>query len=313
RTTICNGRADLCNRSYGNVTFIGAHDSFTFSSDPLALARTQTEDLTSQLESGVRLLQAQSHMSNGVLHFCHTSCLLFDGGTVANYLTTVKQFLDKNPNEVLTLLFTNPEGVSVSTIWDPIFNSTGMSELAYVPPSIPAKQSEWPTLSEMIQSGKRVVVFMDFNTNTSAVPYILPEFEMVWETPFDVVNSSFPCSIDRISGPLADEDHMNLLNHFLDIQFPFNITIPYEVAANTTNSVSSILNESRGCLPLNGGRNPNFILIDWVSIGNATGAANLLNSGIINGDASFRAQTFWSLAWMVMIWSWWTVLTQTSS
>lgn len=36
--------------------------------------------------------------------------------------------------------------------------------MAYVPPSIPVKQSEWPTLGELINSGKRVIVFMDFNT-----------------------------------------------------------------------------------------------------------------------------------------------------
>ena len=53
--TVCNGNAELCSRSYGNVTFMGgmscsdsgvqplfrwcmhiAHDSFAFSSDPLA-------------------------------------------------------------------------------------------------------------------------------------------------------------------------------------------------------------------------------------------------------------------------------------
>ena len=30
----CNGHAELCSRSYGNVTFIGAHDSFAASLDP---------------------------------------------------------------------------------------------------------------------------------------------------------------------------------------------------------------------------------------------------------------------------------------
>jgi hypothetical protein len=64
---------------------------------------------------------------------------------------------------VLTLLFTNPEGLSVDTVWAPVFNSSGIAQLAYVPPSTPVKQSDWPTLGGLIQSGKRVVVFMDFN------------------------------------------------------------------------------------------------------------------------------------------------------
>jgi hypothetical protein len=41
------------------------------------------------------------------------------------------------------------------------------------------KQSQWPTLGEMIDSGKRVVVFLDSGADTSVVNFILPEFEMV--------------------------------------------------------------------------------------------------------------------------------------
>jgi hypothetical protein len=36
RATACNGHAELCNRSYGNTTFLTAHNSFGFNSDPLA-------------------------------------------------------------------------------------------------------------------------------------------------------------------------------------------------------------------------------------------------------------------------------------
>ena len=32
RATVCNGHAELCSRSYGNVTFIGAHDSYAIGS-----------------------------------------------------------------------------------------------------------------------------------------------------------------------------------------------------------------------------------------------------------------------------------------
>jgi hypothetical protein len=56
-------------------------------------------------------------------------CLLFDGGSAQDYLTNVKTFFDVNPNEVLTLLFTNPEGVLVSTVWNPAFDAAGASPL----------------------------------------------------------------------------------------------------------------------------------------------------------------------------------------
>ncbi|KAF8586155.1 PLC-like phosphodiesterase [Ramaria rubella] len=298
RASLCNGHAELCNRSYGNITFVGAHDSYAFSEDPLAVARDQRIDIPTQLANGVRLLQAQSHMWEGEVHFCHTSCLLFDGGTVADYLAKVMTFLEANPNEVLTLLFTNPEGLAVDTIWEPIFNSSGIDQFAYIPPSLPVPQSDWPTLEDLIQSGKRVVVFMDYNSDTSKVPYILPEFEMIWETPFDITNSSFPCTVDRISGPLAQDSHMNLLNHYLDVSL-FSVLIPDEFAADTTNSVASVLAGANSCAPLNGGRGPNFVLVDWVDIGDVFGAAEQLNA-LGNGGSLSVSVGVWYL-WGVMM------------
>ncbi|KAJ7838095.1 hypothetical protein B0H14DRAFT_2282540, partial [Mycena olivaceomarginata] len=38
----------------------------------------------------------------------------------------------------------------------------------------------------------------------------------IWETPFSVTDASFPCSINRINGPLDMADHMYLINHSLN-------------------------------------------------------------------------------------------------
>lgn len=91
----------------------------------------------------------------------------------------MKAWLDTNPNEVLTLLFTNPDGASLKEQWDPAFKSAGIDALAYVPPSLPVAQKDWPTLGALLDSGKRVVVFMDTGADTTQVPYILPEFPNV--------------------------------------------------------------------------------------------------------------------------------------
>ncbi|TBU28440.1 PLC-like phosphodiesterase [Dichomitus squalens] len=279
RADVCNGHAELCNRSYGNVTFLGAHDSFAFSDDPLALAADQQVDIPTQLGLGVRLLQAQAHVNDGVLHFCHTSCLLFDGGTVEDYLNKVHDFLTANPNEVLTLLFTNPEGASLPDLWDPPFQASGIADLAYVPPSIPVKQSDWPTLGDLIDSGKRVIVFLDAGADTDrSVPYILPEFEMVWETPFSVTDATFPCSVDRINGPLSTEDHMYMINHSLNKNIlDTGIIVSDPKDAPTTNSVSSILANAGGCEGFAAGRAPNFVLLDFVNLGQGLDAVNQLN------------------------------------
>ncbi|KAJ7155080.1 PLC-like phosphodiesterase [Mycena filopes] len=278
RATVCNGNAALCERSYGNTTFMGSHDSFAFSSDPFALARDQEVNVPAQLGLGVRLLQAQAHLNNGVIHFCHTSCALFDGGTVLAYLQTVKTWLDANPNEVLTLLFTNPEGLSIPDVWAPAFEQSGIASLAYIPPTNPMPQSAWPTLGSMIDAGTRVVVFLDAGADGSdggVVPYILPEFTMIWETPFSVTDSSFPCSVDRISGTPAD--HMYMINHSLNLDI-FGIIVSDPEQAPTTNGVTSILAHANGCVSFSqGNRLPSFVLLDFVNLGQGLAAVNQLN------------------------------------
>lgn len=109
RSKACNGRSEYCARKFSEVTFLGAHDSFATSTNPFALSRNQRISLSDQLSMGIRLFQGQGHARDGTVHLCHTSCMLFDGGSVQDYLTTVKAFLDVNPNEVVTILFTNPE------------------------------------------------------------------------------------------------------------------------------------------------------------------------------------------------------------
>ncbi|KAI0684351.1 PLC-like phosphodiesterase [Earliella scabrosa] len=288
RASVCNGRSELCNRSYGNVTFLGAHNSFAASDNPLALGRNQEVGVTAQLNLGVRLLQGQTHMNDGTLNLCHTgycvdpdecgiSQILFDGGSLLNYLKKVNDWLNANPNEVLTLILTNPENVSLQNFWKPAFEQSGVASFAYVPPHLPMKQNEWPTLGQLIDSGKRVVVFLDNGADDDrSVPYLLPQFSNVWETPFSVTDDSFPCKVDRTKGPLAPADQMYMINHSLNVEI-IGIILPDRVQASQTNSVNSIMANVGGCQGFARGRAPNFVLLDWVNVGQGVQAVNRLN------------------------------------
>jgi len=277
----CNGRPEYCQRKFSEVTFMGAHNSFATSTNPFALSRNQRLSLSNQLSMGIRLLQGQGHARDGTVHLCHTSCMLFDGGPVQDYLTTIKVFLDKNPNEVVTILFTNPEELSVEDYWHPIFVASGIAELAFVPANSPTNAEDWPTLQNLINSGRRVVIFMDKGTNSLTVPYILSEFEHIWETPYSVMDSTFPCKLDRIAGNPGQ--HMHLINHSLNmaIKLPFAspIIVPNVFQVRTTNEIESILRHADACklVPESRGRAPNFVLLDWVDDGRVIEAGERLN------------------------------------
>lgn len=157
--TTCNGRSEYCSRSYSNITFVGSHDSAFVGELP---QQNQNIDITAQLNMGIRYLQAQTHHSlldKNVLELCHTSCLLEDAGTLESYLGTVKKFLDANANEVVTILLTNGDSVDI-TEFGKTFASSGIDSYAFVPSSNPLPIGDWPTLGELISSGKRLVVFL---------------------------------------------------------------------------------------------------------------------------------------------------------
>ncbi|KAJ4391962.1 hypothetical protein N0V93_005582 [Gnomoniopsis smithogilvyi] len=262
---ICNGHAELCDRKYSNITFIGSHDSAFVGS---SVADNQETSVADQLAQGVRFLQAQTHLDNNTIKLCHTLCALEDAGPLADYLSTVKTFLDNNPNEVVTLLLTNPDGQS-GTAFDAIFQNSGIKNYAFTPPSNLTIDG-WPTLGQMISSGQRFVVFMDFPAAPTE-PYILNEFQSYI---FTTDPNFAQCAIDRPSGASA-AGRMILVNHFLDTNLS-GILIPNRDAANVTNSASSITAQANLCTSLYQ-RNPNFILLDWISIGDAMATEAKMN------------------------------------
>ena len=157
--TACNGNVAYCSRIWSNITQIGSHDSAFVGTLP---TDNQDVSVTAQLNAGIRFLQAQTHVNPfGVFSLCHTSCYELDAGSVVSYLTTIKTWLDANPNEVLTLLLTNGDNVDPS-LFDTAFTSSGLKQYAYIPPGSPAVLdiNAWPTLQEMITANTRLVMFL---------------------------------------------------------------------------------------------------------------------------------------------------------
>ncbi|KAI9512572.1 PLC-like phosphodiesterase [Russula earlei] len=263
RATFCNGFSDLCGRSYGNITFVGAHDSYAVGVSNLFV--NQDYDVIQQLNDGVRLLQMQAHNQNGTIQLCHTSCSLFNGGTLQNYLTSVKSWMDSNTNDVVSLLIVNSDNIAPSQ-YGTVFKAVGLDVLSYTPTAAVTAATAWPSLGSMIDSGKRLVTFMDTGADFTTVPYIIDEFTNVWETAFDVTDTTFDCNVNRTKGVASAE--LYLINHFLD-KIVLGQPAPDPDQANTTNAVSgtgSLGLQVQTCAAAYG-RNPNFMLVDFYEFG----------------------------------------------
>jgi len=277
RATVCNGQAEFCQRSYGNVTYVGAHDSYAIGATNV-LSANQDQSVTQQLNDGIRLLQVQALSQNGTIELCHTSCSLYDGGSLQSYLTIVKTWLDANPNEVLSILIVNINNLAPSA-FDNVYKAVGLNTVSYAPPNAVTAAANWPTLGSMIDSGTRLVTFLDNGANTAVVPYLIDEFTNIWESPFDVT-TTFDCSVNRSKGDSSTE--MYLINHFLDTVVVFGQPSPDTAALVQTNGVSgtnSLGAQVDICLATQG-RPPNFLLVDYYEFG---GGSVFTVAATING------------------------------
>lgn len=259
--TACNGDPSLCLKSYGAISFAGAHDSFAVQGTS---SSNQNFAVDIQLKDGIRFLQGQGHNGTNGVELCHSDCALLDGGTLTAYLQKVKTFLDANPNEVITFIWSN-QGVNIAE-WAQSYVAAGLDQLSYVPTGTDI--SQWPTLQAMITAGKRVVSFIDTGADPTTVPYILDEFTYVFETPFDQTSQTFPCTLDRPAGGTPN-GKLYVMNHFLDVALLgiASILVPDVAHLNETNSadpsvVGSLAAQGSACLAF-AGRNPNFVLVDY--------------------------------------------------
>lgn len=263
RATTCNGHAELCSRSFGNITFIGSHDSYAIGT---SVGSNQDQSVMQQLNDGIRMLQMQAHNANGTIKLCHSSCsLVYDGGTLQDYLKIVKTWLDANPNEVLSLLIVNIDNMP-ATQYATVFSSVGLDTMSYSPTTLPLPASGWPTLGALIDSGKRLITFIDNTADPTTVPYIIDEFPNIWETAYDVTDATFDCQVNRTKGDTATQ--MYLINHFLDTAV-LGAFIPNIVKLDQTNSATgfgSIGAQVSTCVSSHG-RPPNFILVDFYEYG----------------------------------------------
>lgn len=285
RATKCNGYAELCDKSYGAVAYVGTHNSYAIGTNNLAV--NQDQSIETQLNDGVRLLQVQAHNQDGTIHLCHSDCRLFDGGTFADYLKKVKTWLDANPEEVVTILVVNIDNLPATSYAD-IYRGAELESISYAPEAATVPAANWPTLGAMIDSGKRLVTFLDNQADYATVPWLLDEFTNIWETAFNVMNpAQFDCTVNRTKGDTSTQ--MVLINHFLDKTF-LGQPVPDVDRANTTNAASgegSLGAHVETCRTVQG-RPPNFLLVDYYEFGG--GSVFEVASGI-NGVTYTKSPT----------------------
>jgi hypothetical protein len=170
----CNGYSQLCSVPYHHISTIVTHNSYGFAANPAA---NQACSVSTQLDDGVRGLKLSAVLPSNVsasdpannIHLCHTSCTILDAGPAKDTLSEVGSWLKNNPNEVVTIMWNTPNNKAFKpTDFQAIYEAAGLVDISYTQP---AGNNTWPTLQEMISSGKRLVTFTDLGANQKEVPW----------------------------------------------------------------------------------------------------------------------------------------------
>lgn len=258
----CNGHSSLCGRRYDEVSSVTTHNAMANEAQGFAIPN-QLESLTTQMTDGVRGLMLDTHYYQDEVTLCHSDCLvghrpLLDG------LVEIREFLQANPREIITIIFESQVSESDTAA---VFEAAGLTDFLLAHWA----GDPWPTLGLMIETGRRLVVFSD--KSKGKVPWHHDVWDHCWETHWsnqDLVD--FDCEPNR--GDPANP--LFILNHFLTNPAALP-SLAKEANANPGfHELAFQCREESGSIP-------NFVTVDFYSIGDVFDVVDALN-GLGPGD-----------------------------
>jgi len=300
----CNGFPELCDRRLDQVVFAGAHNAMSNQDAPGWMFPQQEAGMPQMLQDGIRAFLIDVHYgfaggsrvktdmrtepnadkikqavdvegyaaamrirdrlvgvdeSRRGVYFCHGFCEL-GAYAVAPALREVRDFMVAHPEEVIIMIvedYITPEDLASE------FDKAGFKDLIYTDPLSPPL----PTLRQLIQSGRRVLVFIE--SGRLGVPWLRPAFETFRETPYSFHKvEDFSCRANRggNAGPLLQ------INHWMDTAPPAHK--PSDAAI--VNQYSFLLGRARKC-SADRQHLPNLIAVDFYQTGDLLAVVNKLN------------------------------------
>ncbi len=303
--TVCNGHPELCDRRFDDVAYAGSHNAMSVAREPGWFLAEQIDPIPVQLDQGVRALlidvwsgipagdvvrtarssyaealaiaeeelgpeivEAALRVADSIAgeaqgtearFLCHGLC---ETGSTP-FLETLGQlrgWMAANPDEVVMLFI--EDHVDAALIAADV-EAAGLLPLVHEP----AAGAPWPTLGEMIRSGRRLVVMLEEGSGGTDVPWLVNGFEITQETPYTFPTvDSFNCDPNRGS---ADAPLFQL-NHWL-AGFSSLVT-----DAELVNERDVLLPRAEQC-EAERGQIPNLVAVNFVTIGDVFAVVDELN------------------------------------
>jgi hypothetical protein len=189
---------------------------------------------------------------------CHNVCA-FGGKPFADGLADVRRFLQRNPDEVVTIILQDEVPRADATT---VFEEAGLGRYLYDP----ADDARWPTLGELIERNRRLIVFAE---NEGPPPgWYQQAFARMADTPFGFPSpQAMTCDHNR--GP--DDADLLLMNHWVSRAAPDRATAAVVNAAPFLRSRIDACRAERHQLP-------NFVAVDFATLGDVVGVVQEMNA-----------------------------------
>jgi hypothetical protein len=218
--------------------------------------------ITRQLTDGVRALMIDVYDKDGVPTVYHGNSIL--GLKPLSYnLNEIFDFLMHNPKEVVTIIF---ECYVSADVIETALSDAGLLSMAYTK----TKNTKWPTLQELIDANKRLLVFSDKNDASVNQKWYHYVWDYAVETSFSAVETTdLNCSFNRGN---ASND-LFILNHFLVSKTLGTGSKSNAKIANANPFMENRINNCR----TETAKFPNFVTVDFYNIGDCLVNVNKLN------------------------------------
>ncbi|ORX45625.1 PLC-like phosphodiesterase [Piromyces finnis] len=259
----CNGYESYCYKNYDELTYATTHNSFAVGK---SYSANQELGISQQLYDGIRgLMLDVFYHDDGSVHLCHNSCTepYLDAGRAVDILYEITEFIQQNPNEVITIFFENFNGnIPASTI-NELFTNSGLINYVFTPYYI----GDWPTLGEMVDNHQNVVVFSDKLTDPAYPWYLSLSQYVSYNNYVSLSQEYWNCDVFGGSGSLF------LLYHMKHVQI-LNSSgyLPDTTVIDQTNSFDSINEHIVNCQ-----NKINFISVDYYNHGDIIEYVTRLN------------------------------------
>ncbi|XP_074348466.1 PI-PLC X domain-containing protein At5g67130-like [Apium graveolens] len=271
---------------FNKYAFLTTHNSYAIDGEPLhtpfprLCPKNQEDNVTMQLNNGVRALMLDTYDFEEDIWLCHSfegKCHDYTAFEPAmDTLIEIEAFLSANPSEIVTLILEDyvhtPNGLTK------LFTDAGLMKYWFPVTSMPQNGQDWPLVSDMVTKNQRLLVFTSIESK-QADEGIAYQWNFMVENQYGDGGMEAGNCFNRGESSLLNDTSKSLV---LVNYFP---TVPIKLLACGENSED--LNDMLyTCYAAAGNRWANFVAVDFYKRSEGGGtfqAVDTLNGELLCG------------------------------